>query len=259
LAYLIQHPGHTLTKEALWAQVWPQLPILSDQSLKKCVEQARKALGDAGQTPRYIQTVRGRGYRFIAVVEVCQRAETDARHPPPDMQSRAEEHGRDQANAELPPAPASPASPFIPPPAPPAALRPEAATSNARYIVPPEAPEDEWRQLTVLVCHLVGVSGRTAPLDREARLEVVRDFQAMCTEVVQRFDGLVAQYQVERLIVYFGYPRAHEDDVRRAVHTGLEMVEGMTELNRRRKQDHIQNGGPPLLPSFKTLPHLIRC
>jgi DNA-binding winged helix-turn-helix (wHTH) protein len=64
LAYLIQHPGHTLTKEALWAQVWPQLPILSDQSLKKCVEQARKALGDAGQTPRYIQTVRGRGYRW---------------------------------------------------------------------------------------------------------------------------------------------------------------------------------------------------
>ena len=64
LATLVQHAGQALTKEALWAQVWPQLPILSDQSLKKCVEQARKALGDAGQAPRYIETVRGVGYRF---------------------------------------------------------------------------------------------------------------------------------------------------------------------------------------------------
>ena len=38
LATFVQHPGHTITKEELWAQVWPQLPILSDQSLKKCVE-----------------------------------------------------------------------------------------------------------------------------------------------------------------------------------------------------------------------------
>ena len=88
-------------------------------------------------------------------------------------------------------------------------------------------PEDEWRPLTVLACQLVDVSEHAAPLDREAWLEVVRDYHAMCTEVMQRFDGHLAQSQGERLLVYFGYPRAHEDDARRAVLTGLGMVEGM--------------------------------
>ena len=87
----------------------------------------------------------------------------------------------------------------------------------------------------MLVCQLVGGSGHTMPRDREARLAVVRDYQAMCTEVVQRFDGHLAQSQGERLLVYFGYPRAHEDDARRAVLTGLGMVEGMVALNRHRQ------------------------
>jgi predicted ATPase/class 3 adenylate cyclase len=75
------------------------------------------------------------------------------------------------------------------------------------------------------------------PRDREARLAVVRDYHAMAAEVVQRFDGNLAQAQGERLLVYFGYPRAHEDDVRRAVLTGLGMVEGMVALNRHRQPD----------------------
>jgi class 3 adenylate cyclase len=89
----------------------------------------------------------------------------------------------------------------------------------------------------VLACQLIGVSGPTAPRDREARLEVVRDCQALWTEVIRRFDRHVAEYQGDRLVVYFGYPRAHEDDARRAVHTGLGIVERMAELNTRLKPD----------------------
>ena len=85
----------------------------------------------------------------------------------------------------------------------------------------------------MLVCRLVGVSERAEPLDPEELLEVARDYQRICAEVVQRFDGHIAQYQGDRLVVYFGYPQAHEDDARRAVHTGLGLVEGMAELNRR--------------------------
>jgi DNA-binding winged helix-turn-helix (wHTH) protein/tetratricopeptide (TPR) repeat protein/class 3 adenylate cyclase len=239
LAYLVQHPGHTLTKDELWAQVWPQLPILSDQSLKKCVEQARKALGDAGKTPRYIETMRGRGYRFIAAVDVRQGAEREApRLPATPLQAAQPEQGHtdgDAAPALLVPVPLSTA-PLVPTPVP----LPEATTAETGGAVTQNPPEDEWRQLTVLVCHLGEVSGSATPRDRdarEARLADVRDYQALCAEVVQRFEGHIAQYQVERLIVHFGYPRAHEDDARRAVHTGLGIVEGMAELNRRRKQD----------------------
>ena len=65
----------------------------------------------------------------------------------------------------------------------------------------------------------------------------------MGTEVIQRFDGYLAQSQGERLLVYFGYPRAHEDDARRAVLTGLGMVEGMVALNRRLTATAASAGG----------------
>src|SRR5262249_26989546 len=62
-------------------------------------------------------------------------------------------------------------------------------------------------------------------------------YQALCAELVHQFAGHMAQEQGDRLVVYFGYPRAHEDDARRAVHTGLGMVERMAEFNRRRTRD----------------------
>src|SRR4029453_8734773 len=62
---------------------------------------------------------------------------------------------------------------------------------------------------------------------------VVRAYQTTCAEVIQRFDGHIAQYLGDGLLVYFGYPQAHEDDVQRAVRTGLGMVEAMATLNSR--------------------------
>jgi DNA-binding winged helix-turn-helix (wHTH) protein len=168
LATLVQHPGRTLTKEDLWAQVWPQLPILSDQSLKKCVEQARKALGDAGQAPRYIETVRGRGYRFIAMVDVRQGAEREApRLPATPLPAAQPERGH--AGAGAAPVPVIPASPSTAPLVPIPAPLPEVATAETRGTVAQGTPEDEWRQLTVLVCHLGEVSGPAAPRDRYTR------------------------------------------------------------------------------------------
>src|SRR5919198_4956714 len=81
LAYLVQHPGRTVTKEELREQLWPTQPFMSDDPLTNCVAQARKAIGDSGQTQRCIKTVHGRGYRFIAPVDIRQRAEIDTRSP----------------------------------------------------------------------------------------------------------------------------------------------------------------------------------
>src|SRR5215510_11864754 len=67
LAYLIQHRDRTVSKEELLERLWPK-QFTTDDSLTNCVAQARKALGDTGLHQRYIQTVRRRGYRFIAPV-----------------------------------------------------------------------------------------------------------------------------------------------------------------------------------------------
>jgi class 3 adenylate cyclase len=82
----------------------------------------------------------------------------------------------------------------------------------------------ERRQLTVMFCDLVGSTALSAQLDPEELREVVRAYQETCTEVIRRYDGHIAQHLGDGLLVYFGYPAAHEDDAQRAVRAGLEIV-----------------------------------
>ena len=70
-------------------------------------------------------------------------------------------------------------------------------------------------------------------LDPEDLRTVVRAYQETCAKVIARFDGLIAQYLGDGLLVYFGYPLAHEDDAQRAVRAGLGMVEALGQLNAR--------------------------
>jgi class 3 adenylate cyclase len=95
------------------------------------------------------------------------------------------------------------------------------------------APEAERRQLTVLFCDLVDSTALSSQLDPEELREVVRAYQATCAEVIARFEGHIAQYLGDGLLVYFGYPQAHEDDAQRAVRAGLGMMEAMRMLNAR--------------------------
>jgi class 3 adenylate cyclase len=111
------------------------------------------------------------------------------------------------------------------------ALRVEAAPA-----APPPA-DAERRQLTVLFCDLVDSTVLASRLDPEDLREVVRAYQQTCAEVVERFQGYIAQYLGDGLLVYFGYPHAHEDDAQRAVRTGLTMVQAMGTLNRRLQQE----------------------
>jgi TOMM system kinase/cyclase fusion protein len=101
----------------------------------------------------------------------------------------------------------------------------------------PRTPEAERRQLTVLFCDLVDSTVLASQLDPEEWREVVRAYQDTCAKVIQRYDGHVAQYLGDGLLVYFGYPRAHEDDAQRAVRAGLGMVGAMAQLNARLAQE----------------------
>jgi class 3 adenylate cyclase/tetratricopeptide (TPR) repeat protein len=102
----------------------------------------------------------------------------------------------------------------------------------------PALPDAERRQLTVLFCDLVDSTALASRLDPEDLRIVVQAYQATCAEVIQRFDGHIAQHLGDGLPVYFGYPQAHEDDVRRAVQSGLGMVEALRTLNTRLEPAH---------------------
>ena len=101
----------------------------------------------------------------------------------------------------------------------------------------PRAPEAERRQLTVLFCDLVDSTALASQLDPEELREVVRAYQDTCAKVIARFEGHIAQYLGDGLLVYFGYPLAHEDDAQRAVRAGLGMVEALGQLNTRLAQE----------------------
>jgi class 3 adenylate cyclase len=102
--------------------------------------------------------------------------------------------------------------------------------------LPGEAPHThvpaERRHLTVLFCDLVDSTRLAAGMDPEDWREVVRGYQESSTAVIEGFDGRVAQYLGDGLLVYFGYPQAHEDDAERAVRAGLGIVSAIAEHNR---------------------------
>jgi class 3 adenylate cyclase len=97
----------------------------------------------------------------------------------------------------------------------------------------PSSPEAERRHLTVVFCDLVESTSLSEHLDPEDYRDVVRAYQDTCSEVIERYDGHIAQLLGDALLIYFGWPTAHEDDAQRAVHAGLDMLAAMADANRR--------------------------
>jgi class 3 adenylate cyclase/predicted ATPase len=95
----------------------------------------------------------------------------------------------------------------------------------------PRSADAERRQLTVLFCDLVDSTVLASQLDPEELRAVVQAYQATCAKVIARFEGHIAQYLGDGLLVYFGYPLAHEDDAQRAVRAGLGIIEAMGQLH----------------------------
>src|SRR5882672_6460192 len=117
------------------------------------------------------------------------------------------------------------------PPAPPKATQQPQPLHDESPPSEPSAPAAERRQLTVMFCDVVDSTRLSSQLDPEDYRDVVRAYQTACTEVIRRYDGHIAQLLGDGLLVYFGYPQAHEDDAQRAVRTGLEIIEAMGALN----------------------------
>jgi class 3 adenylate cyclase len=105
----------------------------------------------------------------------------------------------------------------------------DVATASA---TPSASPEDraERRQVTVMFSDLVGSTALSARMDPEDLREIISAYQKCVAESVQRFGGFVAKYMGDGVLIYFGYPQAHEDDAERAVRAGLELVAAVSSL-----------------------------
>src|SRR6516165_8524616 len=116
-----------------------------------------------------------------------------------------------------------------------AALRAEASAPTSLSDAPPavdKAVRDtaERRQVTVMFSDLVGSTVLSARMDPEDFREVISAYQRCVADTVRRFGGFVAKYMGDGVLVYFGYPGAHEDDAERAVRAGLELIAAVSAL-----------------------------
>jgi class 3 adenylate cyclase/predicted ATPase len=110
----------------------------------------------------------------------------------------------------------------------------EKAVPAASTAVAPASPlpldTAERRQVTVVFSDLVGWTALSARMDPEDLREVISAYHKCVAEIVRRFEGFVAQYLGDGVLVYFGYPQAHEDDPERAVRAGLELIAAVSDL-----------------------------
>jgi class 3 adenylate cyclase len=106
-----------------------------------------------------------------------------------------------------------------------------AAPSAPAATEPTRRDEAERRQLTVMFCDLVGSTTLSARLDPEDLRSVIGAYHKCVAETVGRFDGFVAKYMGDGVLVYFGYPQAHEEDAERAVRAALAVIDAIGRLD----------------------------
>ena len=109
-------------------------------------------------------------------------------------------------------------------------ITPAVAIAAAPPAIPRAADTGERRQVTVMFSDLVGSTALSARMDPEDLRELISAYRKCAAEAVRRFGGFVARYMGDGVLVYFGYPEAHEDDAERAVRAGLELIAAVIAL-----------------------------
>jgi class 3 adenylate cyclase/predicted ATPase len=197
LAALVERRGEIVPKEEIMGLGWPRTAVV-EGNLFVQIAALRRILDAAQSGQSCIQTVIGRGYRFIAPVTRCAAG--------------MDQHPRDLSRTGVEPSVAL-VNERLPEPQP-------SSTSSA-----------ERRQVTVMICDLVGATTLAARLDPEDLHEIIAAYHRAIADIVGGFDGLIGKYMSEGVIVYFGYPRAHEDDAERAVRAGLRAIDAVGSLD----------------------------
>ncbi|HEY5865177.1 MAG TPA: winged helix-turn-helix domain-containing protein, partial [Candidatus Tectomicrobia bacterium] len=222
---LARQVGQMVPKDLLLDTVWADT-VVSEGVLTACIRDLRRALGDAARQPRYIETVHRRGYRFVAEVTACAAAALAA----PDGATVSP--GSPAAAAPAPLGTDDPPGTVAPPAVEPDDARAPVTGPLAPRAARPSAPlaETEHRHLTVLSCTFGDGERLTPPLDPEDAYDLMQTVRATTLAIITAHDGQVAQHGHEGVLVYFGYPQAHEDDAQRAVRSGLALVQALGQV-----------------------------
>jgi DNA-binding winged helix-turn-helix (wHTH) protein len=201
LAYLLAHRERVVPKQELLEHLWPD-QFVGDEALKSCVKILHRALGEQGRAPRFIRTLHGQGYRFVAAVEVQEHLPAD--NTPHALPRHVGEWVSRQA--ELP------SRAFAPPLADPGST-------------PLEALDGEHKYATVLCGALAEASALAVHLGPEAMHHLMREVLALVHATVQRYEGTLLQVSSEGFLALFGAPVAQEDHARRAVLAALDLAQ----------------------------------
>jgi class 3 adenylate cyclase/DNA-binding winged helix-turn-helix (wHTH) protein/predicted ATPase len=205
LGVLIERAGEIVSKDDLLAAVWPET-VVDYSNLTVQISALRRVLDRGRSNGSCIQTVSGRGYRFIALVTRCAAGfDSDTSI---------------SAHRDLWVFPRDGAGPSVP-----------LASERSSEPQPSSILSVERRQLTVMICDLVGTTMLSSRLDPEDLREVIAGYHRAVSETVAGFDGFVGNYMGDTVPVYFGYPRAHEDDAERAVRAGLGVIAAVARLD----------------------------
>jgi class 3 adenylate cyclase/predicted ATPase len=199
LAYLILHRNRVISRQELLDHLWPN-QFVGEATLNSCIMEARQAVGDTGQTQRIIQTVHGRGYRFVAVADerVIEASDDQRQLPsagPPPMFSSSHEPGASASDGLVPTRGLG------------------AATAGER------------KQVTVLSCALANAGPLAAGQDPETVFHRMQELFAVAQRVLQHYQGTLSQRLGSGFLALFGAPLAQEDHARRAILVALELQE----------------------------------
>jgi class 3 adenylate cyclase len=225
LAYLIAHHERVVAKQELLEYLWPH-QFIGDATLNSCIMEARQAVGDTGQAQRSIQTLYGRGYRFVAPVESPSQeppAETplDTSTGPHDLGPHTTEHA-DAAASTVPLAAAQGDVATAGP------VTTGRVPAQPGY-TPTSSLEGERKPVTVLCCALANAAGLAETLGPDAMHGLMRGFLALAQHEIRQYEGTITQYFGDGFVALFGAPIAYEDHARRGVLAALDLQRRLRE------------------------------
>jgi DNA-binding winged helix-turn-helix (wHTH) protein len=220
LLYLIAQRDRVVSRQELFDHLWPR-QFVGETTLNSCIREARQAIGDAGKAQRLIQTLHGRGYRFVGAVEAIGEGqppgETHTLPVPPRRSAEGAATGH-----QAPPV-ASMWDHLAPAAAPPSVLRAQASSWLERDSASLAVLDGERKPVTILCCVLADARGLAAQVGSEAMYWLMQGFFALAQRVMQRYAGTLTQRRSDGFVALFGAPVAHEDHARRAVLAALEL------------------------------------
>ncbi len=199
LVYLAERQGQVISREELENNVWAGR-VVSYDALTNSMVKLRKALNSSKENP-VIKTVSKRGYSLVAEVTpiIAETTETPKAIEENPLQTS-------QSSSTLSDLPSD--------------SLPEAK----------EHAEPERRQVTVVSCELLNAASLYDQMDPEDVHELLQHLQKSCTDVVKQYGGHIGYYTNGEMVIYYGYPEAHEGDAERAVRTALGLVESVHHL-----------------------------